>query len=141
MSRTPLPVAEGSMGELLRTARLAKGWSQVETVTRARTLMPNGGPKISQGVYSEYELGKRHYPDRRIVAALAQALEIDSDELISRTGWDAEYSDADGFPRGDSLTPFLAMEDILRIVDRMNDKQLACVLHRAATRVGRTYPM
>lgn len=131
MTRIALPPVGGSMGELLRKAREAKGLSQVETVAAATEVMPLNGRKITQGLYSAYELDKIKFPDRGIVGALAQILELDADDLLSRTGWGRGRELMRGYPKVDTVfvnAPSPTMMEILRILDRLDTDQLENVL-------------
>lgn len=122
------------MGELLREARLKKGWGQVETAARAQELMPLNGRKITQGLYSAYELDKIKFPDRGIVGALAQILDLDADDLLSRTGWGRGAELMRGYPKVDTVfvnAPSPTMMEILRILDRLDADQLEYMLQCA----------
>ena len=63
MTRIALPPVGGSMGEKLRQARLDKGWGQVETAAKAQELLPPNSRKVTQGLYSAYELDKVKFPE------------------------------------------------------------------------------
>ena len=131
MTRIALPPVGGSMGELLRKAREERGWSQVETAAMAQELMPLNGAKISQGLYSAYELDKRTFPDRAIVAALAQLLDLDADDLLSRTGWGRGRELMSGYPKHDTIfvnAPSPTMVELLRVIERLDQDQLEKVL-------------
>lgn len=131
MTRIALPPVGGSMGEKMREAREAKGWGQVEVAAKADELMPPNGRKVTQGLYSAYELNKRAFPDRAIVAALAQVLELDADDLLSRTAWGRGREQMRGYPKADTAfihSPSPTMTELLRVVDRLDDDQLERVL-------------
>lgn len=128
------------MGEKLREARLKKGWGQVETAAMAQELMPEKGSRITQGLYSAYELDKRVFPDRAIVAALAQLLDLDADDLLSRTGWGRDREQMRGYPKTDTAfihSPSPTMAELLRVVDRLSETQLERVLQYAREQEGR----
>ena len=134
MTRIALPPVGGSMGELLRKAREARGWSQVETAAMAQELMPKTGARVTQGLYSAYELDKRTFPDRAIVAALAQLQELDADDLLSRTGWGRGRELMSRYPRADTIfvnAPSPTMAELLRVFDRLDEDQLERVLQYA----------
>lgn len=134
MTRIALPPVGGSMGEKLREARLAKGLSQVEVVALAREHMPEKGATITQGMYSAYELSKRNFPDRAVVAALAKVLELDADDLLSRTAWGRGRELMSGYPKSDSIlvnAPSPTLVELMRVVDRLNADQLERVLQFA----------
>lgn len=140
MTRIALPPVGGSMGEKLREARLKKGWGQVETAAMAQELMPEKGSRITQGLYSAYELDKRVFPDRAIVAALAQLLDLDADDLLSRTGWGRDREQMRGYPKTDTAfihSPSPTMAELLRVVDRLSETQLERVLQYAREQEGR----
>lgn len=131
MTRIALPPVGGSMGEKLRQARMDKGWGQVETAAMAQELMPEKGARITQGLYSAYELDKRVFPDRAIVGALAQLLDLDADDLLSRTGWGRGRDLMSGYPKSDTIfvnAPSPTMTELLRVVDRLDEDQLERVL-------------
>lgn len=134
MTRIALPPVGGSMGEKLREAREKKGWGQVETAARADELMPENGRKVTQGLYSSYELDKRNFPDRAIVAALAQVLELDADDLLSRTAWGRGRELMSGYPKADTIfinAPSPTLTELLRVIERLNQDQLEVVLQCA----------
>lgn len=134
MTRIALPPVGGSMGEKLREARTAKGWGQVETAAMAQDLMPETGARITQGLYSAYELDKRVFPDRAIVGALAQLLDLDADDLLSRTGWGRGRDLMSGYPKADTVfinAPSPTMMELLRVIERLDADQLERVLHVA----------
>jgi transcriptional regulator with XRE-family HTH domain len=131
VTRIALPPVGGSMGEKLREARLKKGWGQVETAARAQELMPENGARITQGLFSAYELDKRVFPDRAIVAALAQVLDLDADDLLLRTGWGRGREQMSGYPKNDTIfinAPSPTMTELLRVIDRLDQDQLERVL-------------
>jgi len=119
------------MGEKLRAARLAKGWGQVELAAMADELMPPNGRKVTQGLYSSYELDKVKFPDRGIVAALAQLLDLDADDLLSRTAWGRGTELMRGYPRTDSIlvnAPSPTLVELMRVIDRLDQDQLEQML-------------
>jgi transcriptional regulator with XRE-family HTH domain len=128
------------MGEKLREARLKKGWNQVETAARAQELMPENGARITQGLYSAYELDKRTFPDRSIVAALAQLLDLDADDLLSRTGWGRDRDLMSGYPKVDTAfinAPSPTMLGLLHVIERLSESQLERVLQCAREQEAR----
>lgn len=140
MTRIALPPPGGSMGEKLREARLAKGWNQTETAAYAEEQMPENGAKVTQGLYSAYELDKRNFPDRAIVAALAQVLELDADDLLSRTAWGRGRELMSGYPKSDTIfvnAPSPTMTELLRVIDRLDQDQLERVLAYARGLAGK----
>lgn len=119
------------MGEKLRAARLAKGWGQVELAAMADELMPPNGRKVTQGLYSSYELDKVKFPDRGIVGALAQLLELDADDLLSRTAWGRGTELMRGYPKSDSIlvnAPSPTLVELMRVIDRLDQDQLEQML-------------
>ena len=58
------------LGERVRAARLARGWTQQQLARRAG---------LSQGGVSQIERGRRPTPHRRTLARLAEALDLDLD--------------------------------------------------------------
>lgn len=131
MTRIALPPVGGSMGEKLRQARLDKGWGQVELAAMADELMPENGRKVTQGLYSAYELDKVKFPDRGIVAALAQLLDLDADDLLSRTAWGRGTELMRGYPKTDSVlinAPSPTMLELMRVIDRLDQDQLELML-------------
>lgn len=140
MTRVSLPPVGGSMGEKLREARLAKGWGQVELAAKADELMPPNGRKVTQGLYSAYELDKRTFPDRSIVAVLAQLLDLDADDLLSRTGWGRDRKLMSGYPKSDTAfinAPSATMLELLRVVERLSETELERVLQCAREQEAR----
>lgn len=118
------------MGEKLRQARLDKGWGQVELAVMAQELMPPNGRKVTQGLYSAYELDKVKFPDRGIIGALAQLLELDADDLLSRTAW-GRGRDVMGYPKTDTVlinAPSPTMLELMRVIDRLDVDQLEQML-------------
>lgn len=131
MTRIALPPVGGSMGEKLRQARLDKGWGQVELAAKADELMPPNGRKVTQGLYSSYELDKVKFPDRAIVGALAQLLDLDADDLLSRTAWGRGTELMRGYPRPDTVfinAPSPTMVELMRVIDRLDQDQLEQML-------------
>lgn len=140
MTRIALPPPGGSMGEKLRQARLDKGWGQVELAAMADELMPEKGRKVTQGLYSAYELDKVKFPDRGIVAALAQLLELDADDLLSRTAWGRGRELMSGYPKSDTIfvnAPSPTMLELMRVIDRLDADQLEQMLAYARGLDGR----
>ena len=141
MTRIALPPVGGSMGEKLRQARLDKGWGQVETAAKAQELLPPNSRKVTQGLYSAYELDKVKFPDRGIVGALAQLLDLDADDLLNRTAWGRGRELMRGYPRPDTVfinAPSPTLTELLRVVERLNDDQLEVVLACAREQAGQT---
>lgn len=131
MTRIALPPVGGSMGEKLRQARLDKGWGQVELAAMADELMPPNGRKVTQGLYSAYELDKVKFPDRGIVGALAQVLDLDADDLLSRTAWGRGRGDMMGYPKSDTVlinAPSPTLLELMRVIDRLDQDQLEQML-------------
>ena len=140
MTRVALPTPGGSMGEKLRQAREERGWGQVETVARAAELMPPNGRKVTQGLYSSYELDKVKFPDRGIVGALAQVLELDADDLLSRTAWGRGREFMSGYPKSDSIlinAPSPTMLELMRVIDRLDADELEAMLQYGRGLVAR----
>lgn len=130
MTRVALPTPGGSMGEKLRQAREERGWGQVETVARAAELMPPNGRKVTQGLYSSYELDKVKFPDRGIVGALAQVLDLDADDLLNRTAW-GRGREMMGYPKPDTIfinAPSPTMLELMRVIDRLEPDELEAML-------------
>ena len=69
----PVRPADGKFGKLLRRLRLERSISQAELGRRTG---------LGHSIVSRYETGER-VPRRRTVAALADALELDSRERIA----------------------------------------------------------
>ena len=140
MTRIALPPVGGSMGEKLREARLKKGWGQVGAAMVAGAADTRGGVGFAEAVPRAYELDKRVFPDRAIVAALAQLLDLDADDLLSRTGWGRDREQMRGYPKTDTAfihSPSPTMAELLRVVDRLSETQLERVLQYAREQEGR----
>lgn len=134
MTRVALPPPGGSMGELLRKAREERGWGQVEAVTKAAEVMPPNGRRITQGLLSSYELDKVKFPDRGIVGALAQVLDLDADDLLSRTAWGRGREFMSGYPKSDTIlvnAPSPTLLELMRVIDRLDADQLESLLQSA----------
>lgn len=74
------------------------------------------------------------FPDRGIVAALAQLLDLDADDLLSRTAWGRGTEFMRGYPKSDTIlvnAPSPTLLELMRVIDRLDADQLEQMLKYA----------